>query len=70
MIALDGGIDGLDFYKIISQNVSSYLNEGGALLLECGIGQAETIRKMLVGFKTVEIIKDYDNIDRIVKAVL
>lgn len=70
MIALDGGADGLDFYKIISQNVSSYLNEGGALLLECGIGQAETIKNMLVGFTSVEIIKDYENIDRIVKAVL
>ncbi len=70
ILALDGGTDGLDFYRRIANEVKNYLNENGVVLLECGIGQAQQIKEMLVGFKTVEIIKDYSQIDRIVKAVL
>lgn len=70
LMALDGGDTGLDFYKIISENASAHLKDGGVLLLECGIGQAQEIADMLKGFSSVEIIKDYENIDRIVKAVL
>ena len=68
--ALDGGIDGLDFYRIIARDVKKYLNDDGKLFLECGEGQADVIKEMLVGFKRVEIIKDLENVDRIVKAVL
>ncbi len=70
IMALDGGEDGLDFYRIIAEQAYEYLNVGGVLLLECGIGQATEIAKMLKGFKSVEIIKDYEYTDRIVKAVL
>ena len=70
VMALDGGKSGLDFYKIIAENVKQYLNPNGALLLECGIGQAEDVAKLLNGFNSVEIIKDYENVDRIIKAVL
>ncbi|MBE5750471.1 MAG: peptide chain release factor N(5)-glutamine methyltransferase [Clostridiales bacterium] len=69
-LALDGGKDGYVYYKIIADNARAYLNDNGVLLLECGIGQAEKVRSMLDGFTSVEIIKDYENIDRIVKAVL
>ncbi len=70
VMALDGGETGLDFYKIIAESASDYLNVGGVLLIECGVGQAKEIVTMLSGFKSVEIIKDYEYIDRIVKAVL
>ncbi len=70
MLALDGGKDGLDFYKIIANNCINHLNEGGVLLLECGYNQAEDVKNLLKGFKSIEIIKDYENIDRIIKAVL
>jgi release factor glutamine methyltransferase len=70
ILALDGGLDGYDFYKKIALESKNYLNTNGVLLLECGIGQAKTIANMLEGFTKVEIIKDYENIDRIVKAVL
>ncbi len=70
IMALDGGADGYDFYRIIAEQASEYLNAGGVLLLECGIGQATEIAKMLNGFRSVEIIKDYEYTDRIVKAVL
>ena len=70
ILALDGGQDGYDFYRRIANEVKTYLNDNGVLLLECGEGQAQDIKDMLVGFKSVEIIKDYNQIDRIVKAVL
>ncbi len=71
ILALDGGSDGLDFYRIIAKNANKYLTKNGVLLLECGINQAEDISKMLSkNFSSVEVIKDYENIDRIVKAVL
>ncbi len=69
-LALDGGVDGLDFYRIIANNAKDHLNDGGVILLECGIGQAQIIAEMFSGFSSVTIIKDYENIDRIVKAVL
>jgi len=59
----------LIFYRIIAKKASDFLSDGGVILLECGIGQAQEVSKMFEGFKTVEIIKDYENIDRIVKAV-
>ena len=69
LIALDGGSDGLDFYREISGNVKKHLNSGGVVFLECGYGQAEAIKNMFSDFQIVEIIKDYENVDRIVKAV-
>ena len=70
--ALDGGEDGLHFYRIIAKDAPKFLNKGGILFLECGIGQAEEIKNILNsnGFSQIEIIKDYENIDRIIKAVL
>ncbi len=68
-LALDGGEDGLDFYRIIAQKSHDYLSENGVLLLECGEDQAMEIASLLTNFSKVEIIKDYENIDRIVKAV-
>lgn len=69
-IALDGGVDGLDFYRTIAENAKKFLNSNGVVLLECGIGQANDISKMFDGYSKVEIIKDFENIDRIIKAVL
>ena len=69
-IALNGGQDGLDFYRRIAVDSKAHLNEGGMILFECGMGQAKEIAKMFCGFTHVEIIKDYQNIERIVKAVL
>ncbi len=69
-LALDGGDDGYKFYQIIADNIKDYLTDNGILFLECGINQAEQICDMLVGFKRKEIIKDYNGIERIVKAVL
>lgn len=69
LIALDGGEDGYDFYRIIAKEGQNYLTDGGVVLLECGIGQAQTIKEMFTNAKSIEIIKDYENVDRIIKAV-
>ena len=69
-IALDGGEDGLDFYRRICEGAKQCLNEHGKLFLEAGYGEAEEIKKMLENEFNVEIIKDISGIDRIIKAEL
>ena len=63
-IALDGGDDGLDFYRIIAKNVFDYLAKDGIILMEVGIGQADAVKNMFDG--KVEVYKDLEGIDRIV----
>ena len=62
-LALDGGADGLDFYRRISRDYAAHLNPGGALLMEVGAGQAEDVAEM---FPKAEIIKDICGIKRVV----
>ncbi len=72
VIALDGGENGLDFYKIIAENAYKYLNDNGTLYLECGVNQASEIESLLSAtkqYRDVQIIKDINQIDRIIKAV-
>ena len=70
MLALDGGEDGLKFYKIIANSANDYLVDGGVLLLEVGYNQASKVKELLEEKNfIVEIIKDLENIDRVVKAV-
>ena len=64
MLALDGGKDGLNFYRIIAKEYSEYLNENGTLILELGIDESEKVAALFEG-KSVEIKKDYSGIDRI-----
>ena len=68
--ALDGGEDGLDYYRKIISGAGDYLKENGFLMLEIGMGQSDPIRKMAEdeGFANIQILKDYAGIDRIVKA--
>ena len=70
-IALDGGIDGLDFYKIIANNAHTYLQKNGLIFLEIGYDQKEEVSNILeTARKYTDIYskKDlYDN-DRIVVA--
>ena len=69
IIALDGGDDGLKFYKIIAENAYNYLNENGVLYLEIGQNQEDDIVKLLQkNYKDITIIKDYNGINRIIRA--
>lgn len=65
-IALDGGEDGLNFYRIISEKVSERLNDGGVLMLEVGYDQAQQVAALLKNVGRCDIIKDLDGKDRIV----
>lgn len=69
MLALDGGKDGLDFYRTIAKEAHKYLNNTGTLYLEIGIGQAEKIVKMLKShFDDVQVKQDLAGIDRFIIA--
>ncbi|MEI6602388.1 MAG: peptide chain release factor N(5)-glutamine methyltransferase [Clostridia bacterium] len=67
-LALDGGEDGLDFYRIIASHAEEHLSAGGLLALECGIGQAEEIKKLFENdnneFSIPVIGRDYAGIER------
>ena len=70
-VALDGGEDGLDFYRRISKDARSYLKQGGHILFEIGFGHAGRIRDIIEAdgtFKVLEIKKDFNGIDRIIIA--
>ncbi len=62
-IALDGGKDGLDFYKIIYNEAPKFLNEKGIILLEIGYDQGLAVTNI---FKNSKIIKDYAGNDRVI----
>jgi len=65
--ALDGGIDGLDFYRRIATDIKNYLNLNGVVLLEVGINQATNVKRLFEkDYKNISIIKDLNGIDRVV----
>ena len=68
MAALDGGEDGLSFYRRIAVEAPEYLEEGGIVLLEIGDTQGEAVAGLLEGgsFTKVRIIKDLAGRDRVV----
>lgn len=67
-IALDGGEDGLDFYREITLGAPRHLTKKGWLYFEVGQGQAEKVKEIMQdgGFDDIEIVKDYNKIERIV----
>ncbi len=70
-LALDGGSDGLDFYRRIISEAPAHLVIGGRIMLEIGYDQAEDVSALLqkAGYYGIEVIKDYSGNDRIVTAV-
>lgn len=64
--ALDGGEDGLDFYRVIIGKYGAYLTEEGIMLLEIGYDQADAVRTLAAdaGF-SCEIFQDLGNNDRV-----
>ena len=70
MTALDGGEDGLDFYRRLAKDAPKKLKKGGLLLLECGQGQAQEIVKLLKKFEYAMVSRDLEGVERYVRAVL
>ncbi len=72
-LALDGGEDGLNFYKIIVKYIPRLLRQGACLMMEFGDGQAEAVKKLVEAqgtFSGIEIIEDLAGRSRIIKTEL
>ena len=70
--ALDGGADGLDFYRAIAARWGSALRLGGSLLFEVGINQAMDVAALLEGsgFEDIQSTQDTQGIPRVVEGVV
>lgn len=68
LIALDGGEDGLNFYRRISKDALDYLQPEGMLIYEIGFDQGSEVMNILnkEGYKNISILKDYQGHDRVV----
>ena len=71
-LALDGGEDGLDFYRDIVQKWREALSPGGRLYFEVGIGQADSALRIMraAGFGDIQVVKDTHDIPRVVFGTL
>ena len=68
-VALDGGEDGLEFYRRIAKDVKSYLAKDGMLIVECGEGQVSDILQIFPKRDYVIVIKDLAGVERFIKFV-
>lgn len=70
-MALDGGIDGLNFYRIIASEGFKHLKENGKILMEIGYNQKESIMSLFKKYEVyedVKCLKDLGNNDRVIEA--
>ena len=66
-MALDGGKDGLDFYRNIFNNTDKFLEKAGQIFLEIGYNQRESVSKIFEEkFKNIKCIKDLSGLDRVI----
>ncbi|MCR5525941.1 MAG: peptide chain release factor N(5)-glutamine methyltransferase [Lachnospiraceae bacterium] len=68
-LALDGGKDGLEFYRIIANEAGKYLVPEGKVFVEIGYDQGDAVKALFeeAGFIDVEVLKDYAGNERVVK---
>ena len=68
--ALDGGADGLDFYRLLAHEAPSFLEPGGKFMAEFGEGQAAAISKIFAerGWTVEQIVKDFTDRERFIVA--
>ncbi len=69
-LALHGGVDGLDFYRAITENFTAALKPGGYLCFEFGMDQGDAVCNLLEmnGFTILERSRDYNERERAVLA--
>ena len=65
--ALDGGEDGLDFYRTIAREGAEHLTESGVIFLEFGEGQADAVKELFAAFDT-EVYRDMQGKERMLRA--
>jgi len=70
--ALDGGVDGLDFYRRIIAEGKDYLNENGYLFLEIGCGQGPAVTNLMcaAGYRDVSVVRDLARHERVIRGRL
>ena len=68
IVALDGGSDGLDQYRMLAVKAKKALNPDGYLLAEVGINQSGAVEKLFSGWREVRFIPDYNHIPRVLVA--
>jgi len=70
--ALDGGDDGLDFYRAIFDKATAYLASKGKVCVEIGFGQEEAVSNIAAanGYADITVIKDLNQINRVVVGTL
>jgi release factor glutamine methyltransferase len=69
---LDGGLDGLVFYRTIIQQADEHLRPGGLLAFEVGHDQSDQVVQLIEKtkmYKDIEVIKDLSGINRVVAAI-
>jgi release factor glutamine methyltransferase len=71
VLALDGGADGLEFYRRLAKVAPSCLNPRGWLAVEIGFDQGEAVKRIFAdnGFESVKVVQDYAGLDRVVYGV-
>ncbi|MBO6148459.1 MAG: peptide chain release factor N(5)-glutamine methyltransferase [Lachnospiraceae bacterium] len=67
--SLDGGGDGLDFYRILAKEAALHLYPEGRIFMEIGADEGEDVKKLFrdAGYLRVEAVRDYAGNERVVK---
>jgi release factor glutamine methyltransferase len=69
-LALDGGVDGLDFYRKIAKDAKNNLTKNGMLFLEIGYNQKKSVENILKKekYKDIKCLQDFSGLDRVIFA--
>jgi len=68
LLALDGGPDGLSYYRKIVPEAQDHLKKGGSLILEIGSGQADDVSEIAAGcgvYSNIRVVRDLSGLDRV-----
>lgn len=70
LMSLDGGSDGLKFYRILADTAHKFLNKNGKIFLEIGFDQADNVSRLLEkNFKDIIVTFDFAGLPRVISAV-
>ena len=69
-LALDGGRDGLDFYRRLADEAKEHLTDGGVMLMELGMGQDEAVLRLFGGWRSTAVHNDLMGVSRVAEVRL
>ena len=71
-LALDGGVDGLDYYRAIVKEYKPALTRGGALMFEVGMGQSMAVQQLMQanGYTGIKTFRDLSGVERVVSGTV